>query len=264
MPIARGPASIPLRSSFPPHRRRLLRRRPLLTPPSSASIRMAALQLLPGPLAPGSSARAAAAAAAAPASASSAASCCLAARSPPESARWRCCHRHPPRCSQGASSGGGIGGKFVPSAAAASSFLSASTTADATGDTAAPTLTAPSVSSGAAPPAEDVKLKNVTTDSLQYESGYLGGISAKTRPSWGMSWTSTPPSYDKPSAMDYLAHTLTSRVYDVAIESPLQLASKLSERLGVQFWLKREDLQPVSFHSPRLHLSEVQARVFVQ
>ncbi|CAA6662763.1 unnamed protein product [Spirodela intermedia] len=209
---------------------------------------MAALQLVKGwvvlpTYGPGSSAQAAAA----PAPASSATSCCLAARSPSESAKPRCCHRHPPRCSQGVSNGGGIGGKFVSSAAAAASFLSASTTADAhaLGDTAAPPQTGPSVSSGAAPPADDVKLKKVTTDSLQYESGYLGGISAKTRPSWGMSWTSTPPSYDKPSAMDYLAHTLTSRVYDVAIESPLQMASKLSERLGVQFWLKREDLQPV-------------------
>ncbi|TYH29927.1 hypothetical protein ES288_A01G052600v1 [Gossypium darwinii] len=34
-------------------------------------------------------------------------------------------------------------------------------------------------------------------------------------------------------------------IYDVAIESPLQLATKLSERLGNQVWLKREDLQPV-------------------
>ncbi|XP_078437496.1 L-O-methylthreonine resistant 1 isoform X2 [Wolffia australiana] len=95
------------------------------------------------------------------------------------------------------------------------------------------------------PPIEPVELMKATTDSLQYESGFLGGISGKTRPPWGASWTSNAPSSDRPGAMDYLAHTLTSRVYDVAIESPLQLASKLSERLGVQFWLKREDLQPV-------------------
>jgi len=44
---------------------------------------------------------------------------------------------------------------------------------------------------------------------------------------------------------DYLIRILTSRVYDVAIESPLELAPNLSVRLGNQLWLKREDLQPV-------------------
>lgn len=38
---------------------------------------------------------------------------------------------------------------------------------------------------------------------------------------------------------------LTSRVYDVAIETPLQDASNLSARLDHQVVLKREDLQPV-------------------
>ena len=47
------------------------------------------------------------------------------------------------------------------------------------------------------------------------------------------------------NAMEYLTNILSSKVYDVAIESPLQLAPKLSERLGVKIWLKREDLQPV-------------------
>lgn len=45
--------------------------------------------------------------------------------------------------------------------------------------------------------------------------------------------------------MEYLTNIIASKVYDVAIESPLQLASKLSERLGVNLFLKREDLQPV-------------------
>lgn len=45
--------------------------------------------------------------------------------------------------------------------------------------------------------------------------------------------------------MDYLQRILTARVYDVAIESPLELAPKLSKRLGNQVWLKREDSQPV-------------------
>ncbi|KAL2454768.1 Threonine dehydratase biosynthetic [Abeliophyllum distichum] len=38
---------------------------------------------------------------------------------------------------------------------------------------------------------------------------------------------------------------MRQRVYDVAYESPLQLAPKLSNRWGVNVWLKREDLQPV-------------------
>ena len=44
---------------------------------------------------------------------------------------------------------------------------------------------------------------------------------------------------------DYLRKILTSRVYDVAIESPLHIAPFLSERLGNQIWVKREDEQPV-------------------
>jgi threonine dehydratase len=43
----------------------------------------------------------------------------------------------------------------------------------------------------------------------------------------------------------YVKKILTSRVYDVAIETPLQPARQLSERLGNQILLKREDLQPV-------------------
>ena len=43
----------------------------------------------------------------------------------------------------------------------------------------------------------------------------------------------------------YVKKTLTSRVYDVAVETPLQPARQLSERLGSQILLKREDLQPV-------------------
>jgi threonine dehydratase len=46
-------------------------------------------------------------------------------------------------------------------------------------------------------------------------------------------------------AQDYLRRILTARVYDVAIESPLQVAPRLSQRLGNCVLLKREDLQPV-------------------
>ena len=38
---------------------------------------------------------------------------------------------------------------------------------------------------------------------------------------------------------------LTARVYDVAIETPLDRARSLSARLGNEIFLKREDLQPV-------------------
>jgi len=48
----------------------------------------------------------------------------------------------------------------------------------------------------------------------------------------------------------YVKKILTSRVYDVAKETPLQKARQLSERLGNQILLKREDLQPV--HSFKL------------
>lgn len=43
----------------------------------------------------------------------------------------------------------------------------------------------------------------------------------------------------------YLKKILTSHVYDVAEESPLELAAVLSARLDNQVWLKREDEQPV-------------------
>ena len=44
---------------------------------------------------------------------------------------------------------------------------------------------------------------------------------------------------------DYLERILLARVYDVAIESPLDTASNLSRRLGNTVLLKREDMQPV-------------------
>ena len=44
---------------------------------------------------------------------------------------------------------------------------------------------------------------------------------------------------------DYVTKILKARVYDVARETPLERAPKLSSRLGCEVWLKREDLQPV-------------------
>lgn len=86
------------------------------------------------------------------------------------------------------------------------------------------------------PPTADEALMRVSSSSLQCKSGYLvpNGNLAYGAVDGGAS-----------SAMEYLTKILSSKVYDVAHESPLQLADKLSERLGVNFWLKREDIQPV-------------------
>jgi threonine dehydratase len=46
-------------------------------------------------------------------------------------------------------------------------------------------------------------------------------------------------------AVDYLERILNSRVYDVAVETPLELAPNLSARLDNRLMLKREDMQPV-------------------
>ena len=48
----------------------------------------------------------------------------------------------------------------------------------------------------------------------------------------------------------YMKKILGSRVYDVAEETPLLEAGRLSSRLGNRVWMKREDLQPV--HSFKL------------
>ena len=46
-------------------------------------------------------------------------------------------------------------------------------------------------------------------------------------------------------AQEYLRRILNARVYDVAIETPLEIAPQLSARLHNTVLLKREDLQPV-------------------
>jgi threonine dehydratase len=46
-------------------------------------------------------------------------------------------------------------------------------------------------------------------------------------------------------APDYLQRILGARVYDVAIETPLDFAPNLSKRLRNRVLIKREDLQPV-------------------
>lgn len=44
---------------------------------------------------------------------------------------------------------------------------------------------------------------------------------------------------------DYLKRILTAKVYDVAVETPLQPAPQLSQRIGNDILFKREDTQPV-------------------
>ncbi len=64
----------------------------------------------------------------------------------------------------------------------------------------------------------------------------------------------------------YIERILKARVYDVAIESPLEAAPRLSRRLGNRILFKREDLQPVfSFklrgaYNKISHLSDTVAR----
>jgi hypothetical protein len=78
----------------------------------------------------------------------------------------------------------------------------------------------------------------VSPDSLQYPPGFLGAsVQVRVR--------DDGEGGNKSDAMGYLTKIITSEVYDVAITSPLELAPKLSERLGISVWLKREDLQPV-------------------
>ena len=48
-----------------------------------------------------------------------------------------------------------------------------------------------------------------------------------------------------PMQDSYIERILKARVYDVAIESPLEPAPRLSRRLGNQVLFKREDLQPI-------------------
>ena len=48
-----------------------------------------------------------------------------------------------------------------------------------------------------------------------------------------------------PNSNDYLQRIANTSVYDVARETPLELAKNLSARFHNRIWLKREDLQPV-------------------
>ncbi|CAN0879898.1 Threonine dehydratase biosynthetic, chloroplastic [Linum grandiflorum] len=101
-----------------------------------------------------------------------------------------------------------------------------------------PLPTTQDISLTAATDAVSAPLKRVSTSSLQYPPGYLGAVPQRSGGGDGSG-------DDVMGAMEYLTNILSAKVYDVAIESPMQFAPKLSEKLGVNVWLKREDLQPV-------------------
>ncbi|EEF33728.1 threonine dehydratase/deaminase, putative [Ricinus communis] len=96
---------------------------------------------------------------------------------------------------------------------------------------------ASTTSSSSSTTVSSIFLNKVSPNSLQYPPGYLGAVPDRAVNNNGAN--------DIINAMGYLTNILSSKVYDVAIESPLQFAPKLSERLKVKVWLKREDLQPV-------------------
>ncbi|CAH2054268.1 unnamed protein product [Thlaspi arvense] len=73
------------------------------------------------------------------------------------------------------------------------------------------------------PPASPLPRLKVSPNSLQYPAGYLGAVPERT---------SDPENGSIAEAMEYLTNILSTKVYDIAIESPLQLAKKLSERLA--------------------------------
>ena len=80
-------------------------------------------------------------------------------------------------------------------------------------------------------------------------------------------WKSSTPDHDFTfMTTDYLKKILTARVYDVAVESPLDLAPTLSARLDNRIYLKREDVQSVfSFklrgaYNKMAHLSPTQLK----
>src|SRR5215470_7113227 len=55
----------------------------------------------------------------------------------------------------------------------------------------------------------------------------------------------TPRHYNRNTMEKILREILTSRVYEVARETTLDIAPRLSKRLENTVWLKREDQQPI-------------------
>lgn len=66
--------------------------------------------------------------------------------------------------------------------------------------------------------------------------------------SQAVGWRNPKPNAERAgskTATDYLVKVLSANIYDVATETPLSYAANLSNLLGNQVYLKREDTQPV-------------------
>ncbi|XAR64604.1 Threonine ammonia-lyase [Bertholletia excelsa] len=93
----------------------------------------------------------------------------------------------------------------------------------------------PAVDSCEKPSAPAPLLVRGSSGSLQCPAGFLGAVPDQA----------VCGGVGSLNSMQYLMNILPSNVYDVATESLLQFAPKLSDRLGMNMWLKREDLQCV-------------------
>ena len=94
-----------------------------------------------------------------------------------------------------------------------------------------------------ASPASPDPLLLVAPESLSYPSGFLGARQGENAGASGAESFEVAP--DSVNLDGYLRMILTSRVYDVAVETALEFAPKLSDRTGNRVFLKREDTQPV-------------------
>lgn len=97
-------------------------------------------------------------------------------------------------------------------------------------------------SAAAVTASKEGEVPDVSWKDVQWDSGSIGHRQPKP----------PPEEIDQTKQMKYLTEILGSKVYDVAVETPLQLAPLLSSQLGINLWLKREDTQQVmlgSFHN---------------
>jgi len=92
------------------------------------------------------------------------------------------------------------------------------------------------------PICHDVDFSQGGGDGLLGERVVLVGIEVAGR----VPWFARPSRlFSVMSDLNFLRRVLTARVYDVAVETPLELAPELSRRFGNNILLKREDLQDV-------------------
>lgn len=87
-------------------------------------------------------------------------------------------------------------------------------------------------------------VKDVSWTEVQYESGSIGHRAPP------------PAEVDKDKQMEYITKILGSKVYDVAVETPLELAPLLSTQIGINLYLKREDAQQVNLYIYYTHHSK--------